>query len=97
MLRCLSELVPPTDFEASTHPNRLSVRRYSAIVRFSTIGAVKAGWLIKNKGAWSLTDDGSTALGKFSAPGAFCRETSRLHRKWRSDQPTDVPDLEFDE
>ena len=49
VLRRLEELVPPTEFEASTYPNRPTVRRYEKIVRFSTIGAVKAGWLIKNE------------------------------------------------
>ncbi len=96
VLRRLEELVPPSEFEASTYPNRPTVRRYEKIVRFSTIGAVKAGWLIKNKGAWSLTDDGRAAFGRFKDPEAFYREAGRLYRAWKADQPTD-PEAEEEE
>ena len=89
VLRRLEGLVPPSEFEASTYPNRPTVRRYEKIVRFSTIGAVKAGWLIKNKGAWSLTDDGRAAFGRFKDPEAFYREAGRLYRAWKADQPAD--------
>jgi restriction system protein len=94
VLRRLEALVPPTEFEASTYPNRPTVRRYEKIVRFSTIGAVKAGWLIKNKGAWSLSDPGRAAFGKFKDPEAFYREAGRLYREWKADQPADAADVD---
>jgi len=97
VLRRLQEIVPPTEFESSTYPNRPNVRRYEKIVRFCTIGAVKAGWLVKNKGAWSLTDEGLAALKKFSDPEAFYRESGRLYRKWKADQPMDASDAEGEE
>jgi hypothetical protein len=50
VLERLSTVVPPTSFEQSTYPKRPGIRRYEKIVRFSTIAAVKAGWLTKNKG-----------------------------------------------
>jgi restriction system protein len=68
------------------------VRRYEKIVRFSTIGAVKAGWLIKNKGAWSLSDEGRAAFQRFRDPEAFYRETGRLYRQWKADQPVEEPE-----
>lgn len=87
VLRQLETLVPPTAFEATYYPNRPSQRRYEKIVRFSTIGAVKAGWLIKNKGSWSLSDEGEAAFKKFKDPEAFYREAGRLYRAWKADQP----------
>ena len=36
-----------TPFEASTYPNQPDVRRFPKILRFTTIGAVKAGWLVR--------------------------------------------------
>jgi restriction system protein len=51
VLERLEQVVPPTEFERSNYPNRPNVRRYEKIARFSTIGPVKAGWLIKNKGS----------------------------------------------
>lgn len=88
VLRQLEELVPPTAFENGSYPNRPNVRRFEKIVRFSTIGAVKAGWLVKNKGLWSLTDEGRAAYKNLTDPEAFQREAGRLYRVWKADQPT---------
>ena len=87
VLQRLPQVVPPTEFEQSTYPNRPQVRRYEKIVRFSTITSVKAGWLVKNKGQWSLTDEGRAAYEKFKDPEEFSREAGRLYRKWKADQP----------
>ena len=90
VLRGLERLVPPTPFEESNYPNRPNVRRYDKIIRFSTIDVVKAGWLIKNKGAWSLTDQGREAFKKFTDPEAFYREADRLYGVWKADQPAEA-------
>lgn len=50
----LQNRVPPTEFEKRDYPKRPGTRRYEKIVRFSTIAAVKAGWLTKTKGVWTL-------------------------------------------
>lgn len=97
LLQKLEELVPPTDFEASNYPNRPNVRRYEKIVRFSTIAAVKAGWLVKSKGSWWLTDEGRSALEKFQDPEDFSREARRLYREWKADQPIADPEEENEE
>ena len=89
VLEKLEELVPPSAYEKSTYPNRSNVRRYEKVVRFSTIGPTKAGWLVKNKGTWSLTDEGRAAFQKYRDPEAFTRETNRLYRAWKADQPTE--------
>jgi restriction system protein len=100
VLRQLEKVVPPNAFEEGTYPNRPNVRRYEKIVRFATIGPVKAGWLVKDKGTWSLTDAGRAAFENLRDPEAFIREASRLYRVWKADQPTDridsVDDLEED-
>ncbi|MDZ7391311.1 MAG: Mrr restriction system protein [candidate division KSB1 bacterium] len=84
VLESLARIVPPTDFENSTYPNRPTVRRYERIVRFSTIGPVKAGWLVKNKGIWALTDAGREAYRRFPDPEEFRRESDRLYRQWKA-------------
>jgi restriction system protein len=96
VFRRLVTVVPPSPFEASNYPNRPNVRRYEKIVRFSTISAVKAGWLVKDKGVWSLTEAGRNAYKKFTDPEAFRRETVRLYRVWRSDNPVDESEDEDD-
>jgi len=89
VLRRLESLVPPTDFERTTYPERPNVRRYEKIVRFSTIASVKAGWLLKDKGLWSITDEGRAAYDRFPDPLQFAQEAARLYRKWRAEQPED--------
>jgi restriction system protein len=71
ILERLPAVIPPTDFELSTYPKHPDIRRYEKVVCFSTIGAVKAGWLTKNKGLWSLTDEGRQAFTRFPDPDAF--------------------------
>jgi restriction system protein len=97
VLRAVEQRVPPTEFENSTYPNNPTVRRYGKIVRFSTIGPVKAGWLIKDNGRWSLTDEGRAAYARFSDPAEFMGEASRLYRAWKKQQPETVDDDEVDE
>lgn len=97
VLQELEKIVPPSDFEASTYPDKPNVRRYEKIVRFSTIAAVKAGWLEKNKGLWSLTEAGRTAYNKYSDPADFKQEASRLYWQWRHEQPEVIVEKVDDE
>jgi restriction system protein len=83
----LAKRVPPTPFENSAYPDNPDVRRYEKIVRFSTITAVKAGWLVKDKGHWYATEEGIRAYRRISDPAQFVREASRLYKEWKKGQP----------
>ncbi len=98
VIKAVEERVPPTPFELSMYPKRPTVRRFEKTVRFATITSVKAGWLIKSKGQWTLTDDGRAAYSKFPDPEAFEREARRLYRAWKQQQPSsiDADDVEAD-
>jgi restriction system protein len=87
VLRRLEDIVPPTEFEATDYPNHPGVRRYEKIVRFHTIGPVKAGWLVKEAGTWSITPEGRSAYQRYTDPAEFSRESGRLYRVWRRQQP----------
>lgn len=89
VLKLIEVRVPPTEFEQSYYEKSPNVRRYEKIARFATIGPVKAGWLVKNKGQWSLTDAGRAAYAEFTDPEAFHREASRLYRAWKKGQPVE--------
>jgi restriction system protein len=90
LLSAMEKLVPPTPFEASDYPNRPGVRRYEKIIRFMTINAVKAGWLIKSRGTWTITDQGRRALEAFPDAEQLMRESIRLYRAWQQDQPIET-------
>lgn len=96
VLARLASLVPPTPFEESTYPSRPDTRRYEKTVRFSSIPFVKAGWLLKSKGQWSLSETGIDAYNRFTDPEEFLREAVRLYRAWKRDQP-DRPDDDDDD
>jgi restriction system protein len=74
--------LPPTPYEASTYARNPNVRRYEKIIRFSSINAVRAGWLVKDRGVWSLTDEGAAAYEQFTDPETFYREAIRLYQSW---------------
>jgi restriction system protein len=76
-------------------------RRFPTHVRFSTIGAVKAGWLLKNKmesnrGYWEITSLGRSAISNFPDNEGLTHELSRLYRQWEDSRP-DIGDDQGDE
>ena len=87
-LAALANKVQLSDHEAGAYPNG-GGRRLDKIVRFATIDTVKAGWLVKTKGQWTITEAGTIAHKKFQDPEAFYREAMRLFREWKSNQPED--------
>lgn len=61
-------------------------RRFEKIVRFATVDCAKAGWLVKNKGIWLVTDEGRAAHQQMQDPEAFYRRAVKLYQQWRSTQ-----------
>jgi restriction system protein len=89
VLNRLEKAITLTAFEKGTYPKHPNIRRFEKMVRFSTISSVKAGWLIKEKGQWRLTEEGREAYITFKDPEQFAREAARLYHLWRQDQPED--------
>jgi restriction system protein len=83
--------LPPTPFEQSEYPSAPGVRRFDKIVRFSTIAPVKAGWLVKSKGQWIVTEEGQEVWKRIRDPVAFAQEATRLYRQWQRSQPEEPP------
>ncbi|HVE50210.1 MAG TPA: hypothetical protein VNG69_11395 [Casimicrobiaceae bacterium] len=50
---------------------------------------MKAGWLIKDKGLWSLSDEGRAAYQRYPDPEKLAQEARRLYKQWKSQQPAD--------
>src|SRR5262249_52293528 len=69
-------------FEGGTRP-----LRFDQIVRFATIDASKAGWMVKQKGQWSVTEQGRAALDQFPDPADFFRRAKELYGEWKGRQP----------
>jgi restriction system protein len=97
VLQRMEQVVPPTDFEKTDYPNNPGVRRFEKMVRFATIAPVKAGWLVKDKGKWYLTEDGKKAYSNYSDPEKFRREATRLFYQWKDKQPKEIPEADLEE
>lgn len=76
-----------TPYEAGSYD---AGRRFERIVRFATVDCVKAGWMVKAKGVWSVTQTGEHAYQTFAEPDAFYRQATRLYRAWKASQTDEV-------
>jgi restriction system protein len=94
VLKAVEQLVPPSEFERETYPRNPGVRRYEKTIRFATITSVKAGWLVKSGGSWSLTEEGRQAYRSFTDPEAFEREAVQGYRAWAKEQQPEQAETE---
>lgn len=81
-----------TDYEKADYPNRPGVRRFSKLVRFSSIPLVKAGWMIKTTGIWMITTEGAKALKQYTDPEEFRRASVAKYQEWVAGQPHVEPE-----
>lgn len=88
----LAKSVELTEYESGEYPS--GGRRFEKIVRFATVDCVKAGWLVKDKGIWSVTAAGEAAFHAIPDPEQFYREAVRLYWQWKKEQPTDASEGE---
>lgn len=76
-----------SEYEAGSYAR--GSRRFEKIVRFATVDTVKAGWLTKAKGVWTVTEAGREAHRKLVEPDDFYREAVRLYHEWKNVQLTE--------
>jgi restriction system protein len=81
-LEKLAAAVTLTEYEAGVYGS--GSRRFEKIVRFATVDCVKAGWLVKQKGTWTITELGRKAYQSLTDPEAFYKEAVRLYRQWKA-------------
>ncbi|CAH0239201.1 Mrr restriction system protein [Stenotrophomonas lactitubi] len=84
-LQVLASRFTLTPYEADHYES--GTRRFEKIVRFATVDCVKAGWLVKDKGIWSITDAGQAAHAELSDPEAFYKRACKLYAEWKAAQP----------
>jgi restriction system protein len=86
-LKRLAQQVTLTPYESGEYES--GGRRFEKIVRFATVDTVKAGWLLKARGRWYITEEGRKALAAYPEPGAFYRRAVALYREWKKNRPDD--------
>jgi restriction system protein len=65
--------------------------RFDKIVRFGTVDCAKAGWLLKEKGIWSVTEEGRKAYTALADPEDFYKRACKLYSEWKAAQPDGEP------
>ena len=58
---------------------------------------MKAGWILKSKGRWSVTEQGLKAYKGFKDPEKFTSEVRRLYRPWAANRPEPSDDIAEEE
>lgn len=84
-LQALAGNVKLTPYELDSYVS--GGRRFDKIVRFATVDCAKAGWLLKDKGIWTITDEGRKAHAEMTDPEVFYRRAVKLYNEWRAAQP----------
>ena len=82
VLMYIPKATPLSDYEKSYYPST-TIPRYEKIIRLATIPLVKAGWLVKSKGRWYLTEEGRRACRSFQGPEDFYKQAVQLLDEWR--------------
>lgn len=91
-IRAVEQRVTLTPHETGQYTD--GTRRFDKIVRFATITTVKAGWLVKDRGRWTLTEPGWQARKKYHDPEEFVRRSVDLYREWQQGQTAPLGDGE---
>ncbi|MFP5473412.1 MAG: winged helix-turn-helix domain-containing protein, partial [Gammaproteobacteria bacterium] len=81
----LASSVTLSPYEADSYES--GGRRFEKIVRFATVDCVKAGWLVKDKGIWTITEAGQAAHAELQDPEAFYKRACKLYAEWKAAQP----------
>jgi restriction system protein len=85
ILACIPQATSLTEYESenisSTH-----TPRYARAIRLATTPYVKAGWLVKRKGRWFLTDEGKRACRSFTSAEVFYQEAGRIFEDWQQNR-----------
>lgn len=84
-LQEVAKRVNLTPYEADSYES--GGRRFDKIVRFATVDCVKAGWMVKDKGVWSITDEGRASYAELIDPEAFYKRACKLYAEWKAAQP----------
>jgi len=89
-IAALQKRMTLSEYESGEYPT--GGTRFDKIVRFATVDCVKAGWLVKQKGKWAVTEEGTQALKNFPDPEVFYKEAVKLYNEWKANRPDQSPE-----
>ena len=87
VLTAVAQRIALTPYELGDYAS--GGRRFEKIARFSTLAPVKAGWLLKQKGQWTVSDEGRAAYQEYLVPDEFARQASVRYQDWHRSRTDD--------
>jgi restriction system protein len=84
LIKQVAQLSKLTEWEKGQYPS--GGQRFEKILRFGSVDCVKAGWLQKTHGVWSVTESGQKAFKQYKDPEAFYKEACRLYEVWKQER-----------
>ena len=83
--QAIEATVPLDDWARETYAST-GHTRWRSILAFSSVGMVKAGYVSKERGVWTLLPEGRALLAKGLEPGSYVPELDRRYRIWKASQ-----------
>lgn len=69
--------------ELEPYATQPGVPRFETIIRFMTLRAVKAQWMLKREGTWFITEGGIAALKKYGTSEELRVASMRAYEAWK--------------
>jgi restriction system protein len=83
--QAIEATVPLDDWARETYATT-GHTRWRSILAFSSVGMVKAGYVSKERGVWTLLPQGRAVLERGIEPRAYLAELDRRYRAWKAIQ-----------
>lgn len=83
--QAIEATVPLDDWARETYATT-GHTRWRSILAFSSVGMVKAGYVSKERGVWTLLPEGRAVLARGVEPKAYLAELDRRYRAWKASQ-----------
>ncbi len=83
--QAIEDTVPLDDWARETYATT-GHTRWRSILAFSSVGMVKAGYVSKERGVWTLLPEGRAVLARGVEPKAYLAELDRRYRAWKASQ-----------
>lgn len=90
LMRAIESRVPLDGWALEAYETTGNIR-WRSIFAFASVGLVKAQYVVKDRGTWSITDRGRSAIAGEFDPQHFLLEIDRLYREWKDSQIDLVP------
>lgn len=95
LMKRLKEVLPPTELENTLNPS--GVLRYDTNAGWWSTDLVKAGWLVKDNGVWTITEAGREALRDYPDFEEFGQVAADLYNAWKAQSEAEKADRQIAE